>query len=527
MAVASTLELELTALLAVMLIGSIVSRKIRLPYTLILVLIGIFIAIPTSLSAATAGIQNLYSGVLGSSLVALVLPPLLFESMMNIKSSELKTAIRPAILLATIGVVLSTIVGGILLWKLAGLPIYIAFLFSSLISPTDTASVLEIFKRLHVPRRLAALMDAEAAFNDATGIIVFTLIYTSGTIVGLPLLPAVVNFSFVLGGGVLIGLAVGFGAELISSFISDSLSETVLSVSMVYGSYLASTAFGFSGLISVAVTGLYYGNLTLRTVVRPLSREQIKSFWGVVAFMANSVAFLFIGLNTDILKLSSGVLLILIAYGSVMVARFVSVYPIMTFFGRLAEKTRKWKNVAVIGGMRGALSVALVASVSLTPGHPIPAAMDEFYRSTLFTMVLGVVFLSIALQGPVLSRYIRHNFPEEQPNEAIEPSLKLSETLRAIEELHKLRLDGKLTEPEFANRLEDERDRLAALLSQINSSLRTGEIMKSRAKDIYSSLASISRTRAMDILKRNQADEPIDEILQKGKQEMGGNPPGA
>ncbi len=498
-----------------MLVGSIVSRRVRLPYTMILVFLGIAIA-SLSISSLT-GIDTLYSGILGNSFVALVLPPLLFESMMNIRSSELKTAIRPAILMATVGVVLATIVGGLLLWKLAGLPVYEAFLFSSLISPTDTASVLEIFKRLRVPRKLAALMDAEAAFNDATGLIVFSIILASGSsssLANFQFASPALNFAILLGGGVIVGLLLGFGAEIISSMISDSLSETILSISMVYGSYAISTALGFSGLVSVAVTGLYYGNLTLRTVVRPLSKEQVKTFWGVVAFMANSVAFLYIGLNTNIFKLYASMQLILVAYAAVIAARIAVVYPIMTFFGRLAERTRRWKNVAVLGGMRGAISVAIVASIPV-------AAISAQIRSTLLTMVLGVVFLSIVIQGPSLARYIRRAFPEEQVDQSESPEVRLSSSLGAIEELQKLWSEGKIEGGIFASRLEDERERLAELMAEINSALKTGDVVKSRARDLFSSISSISRTRPAEAMWRRRTDGQ-DEESQDDVQDRGG-----
>ncbi len=514
MPAASEIELILTILLAVMLVGSIFSRRLKIPYTLVLVLMGVLIA-ASSLPLSNT-ISYLSTTYLGSLFVGLVLPPLLFESMMNIRSTELRSVIRPGIMLATAGVVMATIVGGILLWKLAGLPLYESFLFSSLISPTDTASVLEIFRRLHVPRKLAALMDAEAAFNDATGVVVFSLILTSGSVVGLPIVPAVVHFSEIFGGGILVGLMVGFGAEIISSVISDTLSETILSISMVFGSYVVATALDFSGLISVAVAGIYYGNLTLRTVVRPLSRGQVKSFWRVIAFVANSVAFLFIGLNTDLIGLSSAIVLIVVAFLAVLVARLSSVYPIMRFFGVAEERSRKWRNVALLGGMRGALSVALVIS--------IPASVPN--RNSLVTMVLGVVFLSIAIQGPLLSRYIRTRFQEAQTNGAIEPSVRLSEVLVAIEKLQSMRVEGKLSESEFAERIEDERDRLAELLTEIKSSLRTGDIMKSRAKELFSSLSSFSGSRAMDILRRQKVEEPVNQILKEGSEELGKNEQG-
>ncbi|MBX8643131.1 MAG: cation:proton antiporter, partial [Thermoplasmata archaeon] len=203
-------EIVITGLLGIMLLGSIVSKRLRIPYTIVLVIIGILLA-ASSLSTVL-GISRFYNNYLGSLFVGLVIPPLLFESMMGIRSVEFRSSIRLGLILATAGVLLSTVVGGLILWKIVGLPAYDSFLFSSLISPTDTASVLELFRRLNVPRRLATIMDSEAAFNDATGVIVFSIVLTSGSVSHLALLRGLGEFMFVFGGGLLVGLSVGFGA---------------------------------------------------------------------------------------------------------------------------------------------------------------------------------------------------------------------------------------------------------------------------------------------------------------------------
>jgi CPA1 family monovalent cation:H+ antiporter len=496
-------ELVITGLLGVMLVGSIVSRKVRLPYTLVLVFMGIIFA-ASSISSLT-GINSFFNNFVDNLFTGLVLPPLLFESMMNIKSSELKSTIRPSILLATVGVVVATLVGGLLLWKVAGLSAYTSFLFSALISPTDTATVLEVFRRVRVPRRLATLMDTEAAFNDATGIVVFSLVLASSSVGHLSLIPAIFAFAYTFGGGAAVGLAMGFGVELISTFVSDSLTETILTVSGVYGSYAVATTLGFSGLVAVAVAGLYYGNLTIRSVVEPAARETVKSFWQVLAFVANSIAFLFIGLNTNLLSLAQGLPLIAVAYLAVTVARLASVYPILVLFGKAKEKTRKWVNVAVLGGMRGAISVVLVAS--------IPSAVSS--KGTLVTAVLGVVFISLVLQGPLLSRYIKRNFPQEQTKETEALTTRLSKALNAIETLNKLKEEGKISDNNFALELEEERNRLAVILSEINNSVGTGDVMKSRAHELYTSIVALPKTKAMQILRHHRVDKPINDIIDK------------
>jgi CPA1 family monovalent cation:H+ antiporter len=480
------LEIIIAGLLGVMLIGSLVSRWIRLPYTIVLVIIGIILA--ASSASSVIGISVFYNNLLGSVFVGLVIPPLLFETMIGIRSAEFRSSIRVGLVLATAGVLVATVAGGLILWKIVGLPAYDSFLFSSLISPTDTASVLEIFRRLKVPKRLGALMDAEAAFNDATGIIVFSIILTTGSVSHLAFLHGILNFSFIFGGGVLIGLAVGFGAEIISSLINDTLSEAVLSISIVYGAYALASSLGFSGLVAVAITGLYYGNITMRSVVHPLSKEALRSFWRIMAFIANSVAFLFIGLNTDLLNLSRAFLLIIIASVSVFAARAVAVYPILTFFGRKRKVPRSWKNVALLGGMRGALSVVLIASI------PVNLPL----RSTLVTMVLGVVFISIIFQGPFLSSYIRRNFETEMEMEKEAAEKRLSRTMSRIEELKLLHENHAITEAEFAAGLEYERDKLTEIVSDFDSTLNIKEVVRSRARNLYETFVSIGIKRWSD-----------------------------
>ena len=289
-------ETIIAGFLVLTVVASIVSRRIRIPYTVMLVVLGIALA---SLSASSIfGVDLIFNSLVGNGyFVALILPPLLFEAMMNIRSTELRSIINPALALATVGVVISTVVAGLALWTLAGIPLSIAFLFGALIAPTDTATVLEIFRRVKVPAKLSALLETEAGLNDATGIVVFSVVLASVTASQPSIFGATSQFVILLGGGAVVGLLVGFGSELLSSFVDDPLSETIITVVCVYGSYSLATYLGVSGLIAVLVAGLYFGNLTMHTTLVQKSRGAVKSFWQMIAFVANSVAFLFIGLE--------------------------------------------------------------------------------------------------------------------------------------------------------------------------------------------------------------------------------------
>ncbi len=477
-----TIETIIAGFLVVAIVASIIAQRIRIPYTQFLVILGI--ALATLSASSVFGVDLIFNSLVGGGyFVALILPPLLFEAMMNVKTAELRTVIRPALALATIGVVIATMVGGLFLWTIAGLSLGTAFLFAALIAPTDTATVLEIFGRLRVPSRLSALLETEAAFNDATGIVVFSVVLTSITVAQPSILRASGQFAVILGGGALVGLLVAFGTELLSSFVDDPRSETIITIVCVYGSYSLATYLGVSGLVAVAVAGLYFGNLTMSTMLVQRARGTVRSFWEIVGFVANSVAFLFIGLSTDIFQLAAGMLAIIVAFFAVTVARAASVYSILGLFSTTYERIpSSWRNVAMLGGVRGALSIVLLASIPSTVGQ----------RDAIVTMVLGVAFLSITFQGSLLYRYASSRFPVRRKAFKSESDARLSATLAEIEELRKSRELGAIPEEEFATRLDQKEKQIAQVVEDMKVENQTAKLLRSRARG----MASLFRRRA-------------------------------
>jgi monovalent cation:H+ antiporter, CPA1 family len=399
----ASLEFIISAFLAISLAASIISNKGKVPYTIVLVFLGL--ALAGSSFSSILGVNLLYDSLVGGGLfVGLVLPPLLFETTMNIRFEEFRAVASSALRLATIGVVIATIAGGLFLWQIVRLPLISSFLFASIIAPTDTATVLEIFRRTKVPRKLSTLMETEAVFNDATGITIFTIILTSLGVSQLSLVQAVTSFAEIFGGGVLVGLLVALGAHLLTRIVTDPMSETMITITTVYGSYTVAAALGYSGIVAVAVAGLYYGNSTVKTWVLPQTTRTVRNFWRIMAFIANSLAFLYIGLSTDLAKIRADLLPIGLAFTAVTIARLSSVYPLLGTSRIDGEAVpRSWKNVAMLGGMRGALSIALVAS--------LPSSIPS--RDLITSMVLGVAFISIVVQGPLLSRYVHRTFPRK------------------------------------------------------------------------------------------------------------------
>lgn len=398
-------EVALAVFLIVALFASLLSKRVRVPYTILLVFVGLVLAaVPISdLSGVPTFFNSLASGGL---FVGLILPPLLFESIMSIKVSDFRAVYRSSLLLATFGVFVSALVVGVVLWKVVGLPPLVAFLFAALISPTDVATVLEIFARVKVPTRLATLIDMESVFNDATGIALFTVVLTTATAVTLQPLRALANFAYVLGGGVLAGALVAWIARRVQRQVHDSVSQVVLTLAAVYGAYGLATTLGTSGIIAVAVTGLFYGNTILRQLESRQVAESTREFWKVLAFVANAVAFFFIGVSTNIFLLAGSLGAFLVAYGVVVMARITSVYPIMSLT-KVAGSTipLSWMNTATLGGIRGALAIVLVSAIPMDSSGT---------RAAVATLTFGVVMLSILIQGTLLTRYARRTFGRQE-----------------------------------------------------------------------------------------------------------------
>jgi len=406
-------EYVIPVFLLTIFLAALIATRVKIPYTMILVGIGIAISV---VNFTGYGIPNISGFKVDPKLILIfVIPPLIFEAMMRIDSEQFKKIRISSLLLSTVGVGVATIVGGLLLTYIAGLPIIIAFAFAALIAPTDAAIVIEIFKRVKVPGPLAMLMESEASFNDAAGAIIFssiialsvaqgTLLSPSTTEINVNILETIGRFALVFFGGISIGIGLAFGAQFLHGLLDDPFSETALSVAVLFGSVTIANALGLSGLVAAASAGLWFGVMMRKPhIISEKVRAYTTNFWDMIAFFANSVAFLYLGLSMDILRIGQNLPLIALAVVIVLAARAASTYPILAATNRFTkEKTAStWRHVIMIGGMRGALSVALVATLP-----------ESEFKEILKTITFGVVLSSLIIQYPVLSRYIKKAFPE-------------------------------------------------------------------------------------------------------------------
>jgi CPA1 family monovalent cation:H+ antiporter len=425
--------------LAMIFAAAVISSRSKIPHTMILVGFGIAISFFDFAGLTIIDIKQFR--IDPKLIINFIIPPLIFEAMMKVNYKEFKAIRISALLLATIGVVVATLVAGLLLTYIAGLAFSVAFTFAALIAPTDPAIVIEIFKRVKVPKQLSTLMEFEASFNDATGLIVFSsvtaltfaaAVSTIGSNILSPpesssTTPTIANltttdnsslnnlyfinqtehFAIVFLGGAVVGLAIAAATHRLHALMNDPFSETALTVATVFGSVAAANSLGLSGLVAAAVAGLYFGNVTVKqeAYMSLKVRLSVFNFWETIAFFANSAVFLYLGVSMNIVSIGQNFLLIMLAFVTVLAARVASTYPILGAIDRFTKEKipMVWRHIVVLGGMRGALSIALVGSLP-----------ESNFKNTISTITFGVVLSSLIAQYIGLTKYVKKVFPIEK-----------------------------------------------------------------------------------------------------------------
>jgi len=239
--------------------------------------------------------------------------------------------------------------------------------------------------------------------------------------------------------------------------------------------------------------------------MEPASKETVTTFWQIAAFLSNSIAFLIIGFETNIITLSQSILLIVIAYVAVTIARAATVYPILGIFNKFGDKiSAVWSNIAMLGGVRGALSIALVATITTS------AVISQGDINTIDTMVLGVAFISIVFQVPLLLNYVRKKVP--QTNTASETEIDEQFELMAahMEELRKLKSEGKISNEEFAEKVEENKKKLDLLIATSPITVETRKIIRARASALYNSLPKRPKRKTKDNNKKAKSETTVE-----------------
>lgn len=334
---------------------------------------------------------------------------LLFAGALHINLNELAEQKFTIVAMATVGVVISTVIVGsglFLVVRLLGIELSFAYclLFGALISPTDPIAVLGILKTVRVPKSLEIKIAGESLFNDGIGVIVFVMLLglavdggeLSVRHIGRLFLEEAV-------GGAAFGLGIGWLAYLMLKSVDNYQVEVLITLALVAGGYTLAATLHTSGPIAIVMAGLLIGNHGRRFAMSEQTRHNLDLFWELIDEILNTVLFVLIGLEVLLLKftgpwLEAGLFAIPVLIGARWVSVAVPIHSMRLFrqFSPGAVSILTW------GGLRGGIPVALALS--------LPSGRE---RDLLVAITYVVVIFSILVQGLTIQPLIKRFYPSD------------------------------------------------------------------------------------------------------------------
>ena len=409
-------------------------KKIRLPYTVILTIVGVLL----SLLAKNVEIFSFLNVLeLSPELIFYIfLPVLIFESAYNIKLLELKDNIVTISILAIVSLSISAFLIGFLLHYFLGfvgimVPFMITLLFGALISATDPVAVLALFKEIRVPKRLYLLFEGESLFNDGTAVVLFQIIFSSAMLGGISVFSAIngiSEFFYMIVVSVIFGAFMGYFFSFVIGKIRNNFTiEITLTLILAHVTFIIAEYFlHVSGIIATVFAGLMIGSYG-RSKISPPVRDLMEKFWLYGAFVVNSLIFLLIGLSIKNINFVEFILASFIGIIVVLLARTISVFAVFPFINKFSKEEKtpfKWQIILSWGGLRGALALAIALLLPL----------DFEFRDFFLTLTLSVIFFTLIVQATSIKALIRKlavdKISDEESFEIEEGFIFVDETVR-------------------------------------------------------------------------------------------------
>ena len=450
-----TYELAIVAVLLLTSVVGMIAQRLRLPYTLSLVIVGLTIA--TLRDAFFPGFDpGLH--LTPQLLFTVMLPALVYEAAFHLELRHLLTSWRAVMMLAVPGVLAGTALTFGMSWLATdalglAVPWQLLLLAATILAATDPVGVLALLREVGAPRRLATIMEGESLLNDGIAIVAFGVVMTAlGLDPHSPALTAgwVARFlSWEVLGAVLIGGALGLGLSWLTSNIDDYLIEITLTTISAFGSFLLADVAHASGIIACLVAGVLSGNVGATYGMSASTRVAVTSFWEYAAFVANSIIFLLVGLETSPARLLHVALVVVVVWLAMLIGRALFIAASLPVMERITFTTRRGL-IAVLtwGGLRGGVAMVLALSVPRTWA----------YRQSLIDVVFGAVLLTILVQAPTTPLLLRL-FKIGPSRRLREATVVLRARLRALSE---------------AERYLERRHEAGAVLPEVYARIRKG-----------------------------------------------------
>ncbi|AQG80063.1 cation:proton antiporter [Spirosoma montaniterrae] len=338
---------------------------------------------------------------------------LLFAGALHTDTRMLRSIWASITLFALLGVVISTGMVAILLYgalQLIGLPIdfFHCLLFGALISPTDPIAVLGILAKANVPKNTEIKIVGESLFNDGVGVVIFLTLLGTTRPDAVPLTAQAVGWLFLeeAGGGLLLGLLLGYALFGLLKSIDHYQTEIIITIAVVMGGYWLATRLHVSGPLAVVVAGLLISDQTRSAAMSSVTREYVDKFWEIIDILLNALLFVLIGSRLVTLTFDWAFVPAALAGIVIMlVSRYGAVRLPLLLVQRWIKSDPQDPLMLTWGGLRGGLSIAMALSIPETV-----AAKD-----LLVFVTYACVFFSVVVQGLTLSGVARRLYRNTKP----------------------------------------------------------------------------------------------------------------
>ncbi|SCL37440.1 potassium/proton antiporter, CPA1 family [Micromonospora rhizosphaerae] len=313
------------------------------------------------------------------------------EGGLSARWSTLRPVLGLAAALSTVGVVVSILVVGLAVHLLLGLDWRLALLYGAVLSSTDAAAVFATLRRLRLPPRLVATLEAESGMNDAPVVILVVLLSRNA-----PATHAwwyeVLLVAYELGLGAVVGVAAGITGRwaLRRAALPSAGLYPIAVVGFTVLAYAAGSVLHASGFLAVYVAGVLLGNARLP------HRQAILGFADGLAWLAQIGLFVLLGLLVSPTRLDDAVLPAVVAgLALVFAARplSVAVSALPFRFGLREQAFLSW------AGLRGAVPIVL-ATIPLS--ERVPGA-DRLFDA-VFVLVVIFTLLQAGTLAPAARR---------------------------------------------------------------------------------------------------------------------------
>jgi monovalent cation/hydrogen antiporter len=376
---------------------------LRVPYPILLVVGGLVIGLIPGMPELELEPEIVFFGVL---------PPLLYSAAFFTSLRDLRANVRPIGLLA-IGLVIATTVGVAVVAHtfVDGLSWASAFVLGAIVSPTDPLAATSIARRLGVPRKLVMTVEGESLVNDGSGLVLYRVAVAAVVTGSFSVFETGGLFVLAVGGGVGVGLGVGWIVRQVRLRLDNPPAEITISILTGYVAFISAELLGVSAVLAAVTAGIYLGWHTPELTTAQV-RLQGLAVWEIVQYLLNAFLFVAVGLQLPVIldALDDVPVSRLVGYAAlvgatVIVLRFAWVFAVLQAPKWIARRTSSWQGAVFVSwaGMRGAVSLAaaLALPLSTDAGAPFPG------RDLIVFLTFGVILATLVGQGLTLPLVIR------------------------------------------------------------------------------------------------------------------------